>query len=85
MIIAHVMKRSRKGNRPHFDLDVNGNCCEVLGEQSKRAALPEEPSSSASEPLVTCVLRYPDGRRAQRRFRVSDALQSLFDFSDAWV
>lgn len=53
--------------------------------QSKRAALPAEPSTSASEPLVTCVLRFPDGRRAQRRFRISDALQSLFDFSDAWA
>lgn len=53
--------------------------------QSKRAALPEEPSSATDEPVVTCVLRFPDGRRAQRRFRISDALQSLFDFSDAWA
>lgn len=53
--------------------------------KSKQAALPAEPPSSCEEALVTCVLRFPDGRRAHRRFRVSDALQSLFDFSDAWA
>lgn len=53
--------------------------------QAKRAALPEEPPAAAGEPLVTCVLRFPDGSRAQRRFRISDALQTLFDFTDATV
>ena len=56
-----------------------------MWRQAKRAALPQEPGASAGEVVVTCVLRFPDGKRAQRRFRVSDALQALFDFTDAMV
>lgn len=53
--------------------------------QAKEAALPDEPSASAPDPLVTCVLRFPDGSRLARRFRTVDLLQSLFDFTDAKV
>ena len=53
--------------------------------QAKEAALPEEPPASAPDPLVTCVLRFPDGSRLARRFRTFDLLQSLFDFTDAKV
>ena len=53
--------------------------------QAKEAALPEEPSASDAAPVVTCVLRFPDGSRTSRRFRTSDLLQGLFDFTDAKV
>jgi UBX domain len=53
--------------------------------QAKEAALPEEPPMTAPDPLVTCALRFPDGSRLTRRFRTSDLLQSLFDFTDAKV
>lgn len=53
--------------------------------QAKEAALPEEPPASVSDPLVTVVLRFPDGSRLTRRFRTSDLLQTLFDFTDAKV
>lgn len=54
-----------------------------MWRQAKRAALPQEPGVGGA--VVTCVLRFPDGSRAQRRFRISDALQTLFDFTDAMV
>jgi UBX domain len=53
--------------------------------QAKEMALPEEPPATAPDPLVTCVLRFPDGSRLARRFRTVDLLQSLFDFTDAKV
>ncbi len=54
-------------------------------QQAKEAALPEEPPASVIAQVVTCVLRFPDGSRVSRRFRTSDLLQTLFDFTDAKV
>lgn len=51
--------------------------------QAKEAALPEEPP--AKEADLICVLRLPNGTRLSRRFRTSDLLQTLFDFTDAKV
>lgn len=56
---------------------------EELKKQSaaKKASLPDEPSGD-DESAVTLLVRMPDGTRQGRRFRKSDALQSLFDFMD---
>jgi len=55
----------------------------LWNSQAKEAALPEEPP--AKEADLTCVLRFADGTRLSRRFRTSDLLQTLFDFTDAKV
>ena len=37
----------------------------------------------AAEPLVTCLLRFPDGGRHTWRFHAGAPLQQLFDFVDS--
>ena len=42
----------------------------------KAAALPPEPPADSTEPLLTCLLRFPDGSRHSRRFRRAEPLQA---------
>ena len=45
-------------------------------QAQKAAALPPEPPADATEPLLTCLLRFPDGSRHSRRFKLADSLQA---------
>ena len=51
--------------------------------QEKEASLPPEPTGNAEGPIVSCLIRMPDGTRASRSFLQSQGAQVLFDFADA--
>ncbi|CAI8027900.1 FAS-associated factor 2 [Geodia barretti] len=48
----------------------------------RRERLPPEPASSVDPATVVLIsLRLPSGERLDRRFHISDQLQSLYDFA----
>ena len=62
---------------------MKDDSCLSVVLQGKEASLPPEPTGNAEGPIVSCLIRMPDGTRASRRFLQSQGAQILFDFADA--
>jgi len=50
-------------------------------KKKKKAGLPNEPAEN-EENIVLMVFRLPDGGRIQRRYRLTDKVESLYDYVD---
>ncbi len=50
--------------------------------ERKRRELPAEPLDGSGASVSTIVVRLPDGTRLTRRFQLSDALRSVYDWVD---
>lgn len=56
---------------------------QIAIEKSK--LLPPEVQEDWPGPTMTCMVRWPDGSRHQRRFRQEDPVSQIFDFVDSKV
>ena len=57
---------------------------EVMQQRAILAAsLPPEPPAAAPEGIISCRFNLPDGAKAQRRFRLTEPLQAMYNYVES--